>query len=132
MYNLIRIGMVIMNKRGFTLIELLAVIAILGLLVAIISPVVTNLLNDSEDSLSKNQIDTVITASKKYMIDHSNLLPEDDNAYSVSISDLINAGVIENDKVIDPKTKNILNGCVNISYSASYNQYEYNYSNECS
>ena len=121
-----------MNKKGFTLIELLAVITILGLLVAIISPVVTRLLNDSEDSLSKNQIDMVITASKKYMIDHSNLLPEDDDVYSVSISDLINAGVIENDKVIDPKTKNILNGCVNISYSASYNQYEYNYSNECS
>ena len=124
--------MVIMNKRGFTLIELLAVIAILGLLVAIISPVVTRLLNDSEDSLSKNQIDMVITASKKYMIDHSNLLSEVDDVYSVSISELINSGVIDNDKVVDPKTRKELNGCVNITYSSSYNQYEYNYSNECS
>lgn len=120
-----------MNKNGFTLIELLAVITILGLLVAIISPVVTKLLNDSEDSLSKNQIDMIITASQKYMFDHSNLLPEGNGVYSVSISDLINAGVIENNEVVDPKTKEIMNGCVNITYSSSYNQYEYIYSDSC-
>ena len=123
--------MIFMNKNGFTLIELLAVIIILGMLVAIISPVVTKLLNDSEDSLSKNQIDMIITASQKYMFDHSNLLPEGNGVYSVSISDLINAGVIENNEVVDPKTKEIMNGCVNITYSSSYNQYEYIYSDSC-
>ena len=120
-----------MNKKGFTLVELLAVIVILGMLVSIISPVVTSLLNDSKASLSKNQIDMVITASKKYMIDHSDLLPEGNGVYYVSISELINSGVIDNDKVIDPKTKKELNGCVKVSYSSSYNQYEYNYTNNC-
>lgn len=121
-----------MNRKGFTLIELLAVIAILGMLVAIISPVVTNLINDSKDSLSKNQVDMIITASKKYMIDHSGLLMNNDGPIFVSITDLINSGVIDNDKVVDPKTKKVLNGCVKISYSDSYNQYEYNYVNSCS
>lgn len=117
-----------MNKKGFTLVELLAVIVILGLLIAIISPVVNNLLNDSKDSLSKNQIDMIITASKKYMIDHSELLPEGDSAIPINISLLVESGVIDNDRVIDPKTKQTMNGCVIVTYSSSYNQYEYNYS----
>jgi len=120
-----------MNKKGFTLVELLAVIVILGLLIAIISPAVMNLLNDSKDSLSQNQIDMIIMASKKYMIEHNELLPEEGSSYSVSISDLINSGVIDNEKVIDPKTKAIMAGCVVVSYSSSYNQYEYNYTNNC-
>ncbi len=123
--------MIFMNKKGFTLVELLAVIVILGLLIAIISPAVMNLLNDSKDSLSQNQIDMIIMASKKYMIEHNELLPEEGSSYSVSISDLINSGVIDNEKVIDPKTKAIMAGCVVVSYSSSYNQYEYNYTNNC-
>lgn len=124
--------MMFMNRKGFTLVELLAVIFVLGLLVAIISPIVTNLLNDSKESLRKNQIDTVITAAKRYMIDHPDLLPERNNVYSVSINDLISSGVIENDKVVDPKTKKILDGCVVVRYVSNYNQYEYSYSDLCS
>lgn len=117
-----------MNKKGFTLVELLAVVIILGLLVAIISPVVKNLINDSEDSLSKHQMDMVITATKKYMVEHSELLPEGSNRSIIYMSDLIDKGVIDNDKIIDPKTKEEINGCVVVSYNDSFNQYEYNYS----
>ena len=123
-----------MKRKGFTLVELLAVIVILGLLIAIISPVVKNLLNDSKESLSKQQKDMIITASKKYMIDHSELLPEDDNRAIVYMDNLVNDGVIDNDKIIDPKTHEEINGCVVVSYNNEYNQYDYNYSsndNDC-
>ena len=116
-----------MNKKGFTLVELLAVVAILGLLAAIISPIVKNLLDDSKESLSKQQKEMVITATKKYMVEHSELLPEYNSTLSIYISDLISDGVIENNKVINPKTKKELDGCVVISYSNEFNQYEYNY-----
>ncbi len=36
------------GKNGFTLVELLAVIVILGLLMVIIAPKITNTLNESE------------------------------------------------------------------------------------
>ena len=134
MYNFIRIGNDFMNKKGFTLVELLAVIVILGLLIAIISPVVKNLLNDSKDSLSEQQKKLVVEATKKYMIENSELLPEGSNRAIVYMSDLIDKGVIDNDKIIDPKSKGEINGCVVVSYNNEFNQYDYNYSeneNDC-
>ena len=126
--------MIFMNKKGFTLVELLAVIVILGLLIAIISPVVKNLINDSEDSLSEQQKKLVVEATKKYMIENSELLPEGSNRAIVYMSDLIDKGVIDNDKIIDPKSKGEINGCVVVSYNNEFNQYDYNYSeneNDC-
>ena len=123
-----------MNKKGFTLVELLAVIVILGLLIAIISPAVMNLINDSEDSLSSQQKKLVVEATKKYMIENSQLLPEGSDRAIVYMSDLIDKGVIDNDKIIDPKSKEEINGCVVVSYNNEFNQYDYNYSeneNDC-
>lgn len=117
-----------MNKKGFTLVELLAVIVILGLLIAIISPAVMNLINDSEDSLSSQQKKLVVEATKKYMIENSQLLPEGSDRAIVYMSDLIDKGVIDNDKIIDPKSKEEINGCVVVSYNNEFNQYDYNYS----
>lgn len=121
-----------MKKNGFTLVEMLAVIAVLGLLVSIIVPVVTNLLGDSEDALYQEQVNNVIVAAKQYMVLHSDLLPEQGSIASVTISELIDDGVIDNDKVIDPKTKDELSGCVVVNYNNDFNQYEYNYKNNCS
>lgn len=117
-------------KKGFTLVEVLAVVVILGLLVAIISPTVKNLLGDSEDALHNEQVDMVINATKKYMIEHSEFLPDIGGVNSITISKLIDEGVIDNDKVLDPKTKEQMNGCVVVSYNRDFNQYEYNYSDD--
>jgi type IV pilus assembly protein PilA len=120
-----------MKRKGFTLVELLAVIAVLGLLIAIISPVVKKLINDSEDSLSKQQIEMIVGAAKRYMVDHGELLPEGSNKFAVYIKDLINDGVIDNDEVIDPKTRKEINGCVLVNYNENFNQYEYNFREKC-
>ena len=121
-----------MEKKGFTLIEIMAVMVVLGLLIAIIVPVVNNLLKDSEDTLHDEQIDLVVKASQKYMVEHSELLPEGSDYTAVYTDDLINSGVIDNDKVIDPKTKEELDGCVVVNYNENFNQYEYNYKDDCS
>lgn len=118
-------------KKGFTLVEVLAVIVILGLLVVIISPVVNNLLGDSEDALYDKQVDSIVKATKKYMVEHSELLPENSDSKAIYINDLINKGVIDKDKVINPKTKEEMNGCVVVSYNHEFNQYEYNYKDSC-
>jgi len=117
-----------MNKNAFTMIEILAVIVVLGLLVVIITPTVNNLLNDSEDSLYDEQISMVISATKKYMVEHSSLLPDEGNIKVVTIQELIDEGTIDNDSVINPKTKEKLDGCVIVSYNSNFNQYNYEFS----
>ena len=122
-------------KKGFTLVEVLAVIVILGLLVVIIVPVVNNLLGDSEDALYDKQIDSIEKATQKYMVEHSEFMPDEGGSTSFYLYELVNNGVIENNKIINPKTKEELDGCVVVSYNNEFNQFEYNYSdddNECS
>ena len=121
-----------MNRRGFTLIEVLAVIVVLGLLVVIIAPVVNNLLGDSEDALYNKQVDSIVKASKKYMVEHSELLPDIYDSSALYVRDLISNGAIDKDKVINPKTKEEMNGCVVINYNKEFNQYDYNYRDDCS
>lgn len=117
-----------MKEKGFTLVEVLAVIVVLGLLIAIIAPTVNNLIKDSEDALESKQISTIIDATKQYVTMNSDLLPDEGDSTCIYLSDLIDNGVIDNDTIINPKTKEEMNGCVLISYNENYNQYEYSYS----
>lgn len=122
-----------MKNKGFTLVEVLAVIVILGLLVAIINPTVKKLISDSESELEKEQVNTIINATKKYIVDNTDLLPEE-NATQPTMIDtdtLIEEGVIANETIINPKTKEELWGCVLISYNKEYNQYEYKFVENC-
>ena len=119
-----------MKRNGFTLVELLASIAILAILFSIIAPIVTNLIGDNEDALHEQQIKNFVDAAKQYVVLNNELLDENANLY-VYVSDLISAGVIDNDDVIDPKTKKSLTGCVVVSFNNSFNQYDYIYDSDC-
>ena len=118
-----------MNKKGFTLIEVLAVIAILAVISIIIIVKVGDSIKISKETLSKKQIDTLITATKKYMIEHCELLPEEDDTRIVTINSLIDNGIIDKD-VINPKTNKDVEGCILVKYNEDYNQYEYEYSDD--
>ncbi len=114
-------------KKGFTLTELLAVIVVLGLLAVILIPTISNFVNDSKDTLKKQQITTVINGAKKYAVENTDILPEAGNVVKVSVDKLIEEGVIESSSD-DVK----ITGCVVISYNESYNQYDYTYNEVCS
>lgn len=120
-----------MKKKGFTLVELLAVIAILGLLIAIIAPVVTNLVRDNEDALYEEQINNFVNAAKEYVILNDTLLTDSNSTLYIDSYDLIDNGIITNDQILNPKTKEILAGCVVVNYNSDFNQYEYNYDSTC-
>lgn len=117
-----------MKKRGFTLVEVLAVIVILGFLIVLIVPTVNNLIKDSEDSLESRQISSIIAATKQYVTMNSDLLPAQGSTTCISLMSLVENGIIDNNIIINPKTKEPMNGCVIISYSDEFNQYEYSYS----
>lgn len=76
-----------MNKKGFTLVELLAVIIILGILAALISPKVVKMLDDAEKKSHKTSIDGLIKSAN----------------YKYSNNDI--AGITNEDIIIDYETK---------------------------
>ena len=58
--------------RGFTLIELLAVIVVLGLIAVVITPVITDTLNDSREDAYQKQVDNLIKAANTWSIKKRN------------------------------------------------------------
>ena len=115
-----------MKKRGFTLIELLAVIVILGVIAAIITPVITGILTTSEDDAYNKQVDNLIKAANTWGLKNIDQLPESGRKF-IQLDTLVNDGIVEDNEIIDPRTKEKMEGCISVSYSSDYNQYEYKY-----
>lgn len=118
-----------MKNKAFTLVELLAVIVIISLLSAIIAPKVLDMISDSENTLQEQQINKILEATRKYVIENTDLLPEEKEGKQtiINVETLLEQGIIENDIIINPKTKEKLEGYVLITYSENYNQFIYEF-----
>ena len=81
-----------MNKKGFTLVELLAVVVIIGIIAAIISPKVLRIIEDSKNKGYKEMENTIAMAAKEYIID---VYFEDEDSYIVDIDTLVDAGLMD-------------------------------------
>lgn len=119
-----------MKKKGFTLIELLGTVILLGIIALIIFPIANGIIKESKERAYKVQIEAILEASHKWGVDNTDLLPEEDTdiVYKLNLSDLITEGYLEDSSDIkDPRTNKVMDGCVSIKYSSSYNQYVYEY-----
>ena len=123
-------------KKGFTLIELLAVIAILGLVLVVVVPSVTGILNRTQTRLNDEQKRAIENAASEWGVSH--LITEDVNVYYegniktfVTIEELQNSGFLEDKKVQDmvDRGKVPLDTKVCITYD-NY-QLIYEYDGEC-
>lgn len=115
-----------MKKRGFTLIELLAVIVVLGIIAALITPVITGILSESQDQAYNKQVDNLIKAANTWGLKNTDQLPTSGRTI-IQLDTLINDGIIENNEIINPKTNKKMEGCISVSYNDDYKQYEYKY-----
>jgi len=119
-------------KKGFTLVELLAVIILLGLLGLIIYPTVNGVINNNKQKLHDKQIDELVRHANTYSTENITKLKTNDGARNiVTITDLYNAGLIQNDKVIDPKTDQELTGCLSLVWKDNINGFDITYTNNC-
>ena len=124
-------------KRAFTLIEMLAVIVIISILVLVIIPVVTKNTKDSKENVYNNLINKIISASSDWMIENTDLLPEEGESISITLGMLQSGGYISTD-LRNPKTDNLFPSdmVININYvksnkdnpKLSYGKYNGDYS----
>ncbi len=124
-------------KKGFTLAELLGVIIILGIVALISIPLINKMIKDSKTDAYNAQVKIIVEAAKTWALNNTTRLPDvnSDNEETVSVAELITAGYIkgsDSDQIINPtdETKT-MNGCVIIKYSQDYQQYTYEYIDEC-
>ena len=123
-----------MRKKAFTLVELIAVIVVLAIIGAIVVPVTNSIIKNGQKKALETQIEIIIDASRKWAVKNVDLLPEGDNTTSVDLSTLIKDGYIkktETEGLINSVDDSVMDGCVIIKYSNEYNQYMYEYKEEC-
>ncbi|MBQ2946748.1 MAG: DUF5011 domain-containing protein [Bacilli bacterium] len=92
-----------MKNKGFTLVELLAVLIILAIIFVISVPLMTEILDQSKNTLYKKQINTILDATYDYSLKYIEYLPEDNNISYITLGELKYEGIVDYD-LTDPET----------------------------
>ncbi len=112
-------------KRGFTLIELLAVLLILTFLVAIIVPVVSNILASAHERMYEVKIANIEAATEIWAVDNTDLLPENEGeSIIINLRDLKEGGYVEED-LKNPLTRELFPNNLTIEIKLERNSYRY-------
>lgn len=118
----------IMNKEeGFTLVELLAVIVILGIIVAIAIPAVSNVIDRADSDAEEAEEALIIDAARIYFVTeevNDSYAPQSDSFTArVTVTKLKNEGYLEN-----KKNHKIDKGTVTRTRLGDEGEYRYEYS----
>ena len=120
-----------MNNKGFTLVELLAVIVILALLALLTTTSVTKLVKDAKADLSDTQIKLIKKSAQMWGAENINELPSEGNCSYLTLYDLKQYGLLDED-ILDPKNNQNISNDIKIKISTDSNKmttYEVNPSN---
>lgn len=84
-----------MNKKGFTLVELLGVVIIIGVIVAIVFPSVSNVLKRSEGVVKDIQINKILDSAYDFTLKNPAFLPENIEIKYITLNDLKKQNLID-------------------------------------
>lgn len=118
-------------KKGFTLIELIAVIVVLSVVAIIVFPNISEVIISSKKTLHDVQISDIEASAKKWATDNIDKLdPYYENIIYVSLATIQESGYLEKEDILDPLTKNKMEGCIQIQYDLNNKKYSYKYQEE--
>ena len=95
-----------MNKKGFSLIEIIVVIIILSIITVISVPIITNIITDYKEKAYIEQEKAIVNAAKTYIASHNSLLPNNNTSICVSVDNLKNEGLLEDEIIKNPVGEN--------------------------
>lgn len=110
------------KRKGFTLAELLAVLVILGVIISITVPVVTNQISSYKTKLCVTQYDNILNAARAYGADH---LLELTSSNTITLSELDKEGYIDASSLNDPVTKKTIDKNLKIKIIKIGKKYKY-------
>ncbi len=116
-----------MKKNGFTLIEIIAVIVVLGVILLIIMPNFTDILNRSRQRLNQSQKDQIISSARVWGIEN---LGSSNDVNKITIATLQNGGYLEDKEIKDLIDRKEIKTDTVICITFKDNQYIYTYEGE--
>lgn len=120
-----------MKNKGFTLIEVIAAVVILSIISLIVIPIVNKNIKESREKLYTRQVETIVSAAKRWAITNADVLTEDILPFELTLTTLKADGYLEKGDIKNPKDETIMNGCVLIDYDSNYNQNVFSYKDTC-
>lgn len=117
-----------MKNKAFTLVELLAIIVIIGILSLIVVPNIMKTIERASQKAYDTQIAEIENLTKRWASKNTDKLDENhlNNTY-ITLTVLKKEKYIEQVKIKNPKTEDIISGCVEISYDFDISGYKYKF-----
>lgn len=117
-------------KKGYTLVEFLAVIMILVILVLIVYPVVTNLIDTIRKSSYEKQVNNLVLTGKEWLLYNSSKLSKEE-INCISLEQLQREKYIKPGDIVNPRTGNNMEGYLIYTFDSNYNQFTIRYNEVC-
>lgn len=119
------------KKSGFTLIEIIVAIAILGIILLLVIPEMSKIVDDKKVSACNSISKTIEDAAQSYVYFNTEIVDSailSDNQFEISISALQSEGLLDTD-LVNPITDENITGSIIITKND--NQYIYSIPLNC-
>jgi prepilin-type N-terminal cleavage/methylation domain-containing protein len=116
-----------MNRKGFTLIELIAVIVVISILLLIVVPNVTNILQDKKQTMYDNSVNEIEKVAAQYVSFNPNLIT-DNTPYNIQLTTLCTEKFISC-PIRNPLTEGNFSGYITVDEDEN-GRYTYNFVSE--
>ena len=121
-----------MKRKGFTLVELLGIIVILGLLILLALPQISNVVKSSSSKTDAATLDIILDAAKLYVDDNTSKYERSNGVtYCISLEELVNHNYLKSPIKLGDSSNIVSLKSVEVVYNNGFS-YELKETNECS